>query len=81
LLPVDRLVDVLPAVYLGRDASQRVANGLAVADTSSPAGLVRLYDSTGAFMGVGEGRSDGRLVPKRLVSNSNASKIKRLALD
>jgi tRNA pseudouridine55 synthase len=81
LLPVDRLVDVLPAVYLGRDASQRVANGLAVADTSSPAGLVRLYDSTGAFMGVGESHSDGRLVPKRLVSNSNASKIKRLALD
>jgi len=76
LLPVDRLVDVLPAVYLDRDASQRVVNGLAVTHMSSQAGLVRLYDSTGAFMGVGESRSDGSLIPKRLVSNSHASTIR-----
>ena len=81
LLPVDRLVDVLPAVYLGQDASQRVVNGLAVSDTGTAAGLVRLYDSTGAFMGVGVSRSDGSLIPKRLVSNPPISKNRRLALD
>ena len=81
LLPVDRLVDVLPAVYLGQEASQRVVTGLAVSDTGTAAGLVRLYDSTGAFMGVGERRSDGSLISKRLVSNPPLAKNRRLALD
>ena len=81
LLPVDRLVDVLPAVHLGQDASQRVVNGLAVSDTGAVAGLVRLYDSTGAFMGVGEGRSDGSLTPKRLLSSPPRMRSRRLAFD
>ena len=81
LLPVDRLVDALPVVYLGLDASQRVINGLAVSDTGAAAGLVRLYDSTGAFMGVGERRGDGSLIPKRLVSSPPRLNNRRLALD
>jgi len=74
LLPVDRLVEILPAVNLDREASQRVVNGLAVSIADAAAGLVRLYDSTGAFLGVGENRTDGTLVPKRLVSNSAPAK-------
>ena len=74
LLPVDRLVEILPAVNLNQEASQRIVNGLAVSTVSTIAGLARLYDSTGAFLGVGETRSDGTLIPKRLVSNSPVSK-------
>ena len=72
LLPVDRLVDILPVVTLGKEASQRIINGLAIADASADAGLVRLYDSTGAFLGLGEKLIDGTLIPKRLVSQAAA---------
>ena len=68
LLPVDRLVEILPAVYLDQQASQRIVNGLVVGNAAMAAGLVRLYDSSRIFMGVGESRSDGSLVSKRLVS-------------
>jgi tRNA pseudouridine55 synthase len=70
LLPVDRLVDVLPAVYLSQEAGQRLIYGLAVSVINTAAGPVRLYDSTGAFLGIGESSTDGVLIPKRLVSQS-----------
>ena len=70
LLPVDRLVAVLPAVCLSPEAGQRLITGLAVAAVNAPAGLVRLYDPAGAFLGVGEIRIDGVLTSKRLVSQS-----------
>jgi tRNA pseudouridine55 synthase len=72
LLPVDRLVEILPAIYLDRQASQRIVNGLVVGNAAMAAGLVRLYDSSRMFMGVGESRSDGSLVSKRLVSTKPA---------
>ena len=67
LLPVDRLVQNLQALHLDQEASVRITNGLAVTSASGQ-GLVRLYDAADAFMGVGEFRSDGSLVSKRLVS-------------
>jgi len=70
LLPVDRLVAVLPAVCLSPEAGQRLITGLAVAAVNAPSGLVRLYDTAGAFLGVGEIRIDGVLTSKRLVSQS-----------
>ena len=70
LLPVDRLVEILPRVCLGKEASQRIINGLAVSESNADAGLVRLYDSTGAFLGVGEKLVEGTLIPKRLVSQA-----------
>jgi tRNA pseudouridine55 synthase len=81
LLPVDRLVEILPALHLSREAGQRLVNGLAVADTDSTAGLVRLYDVLGSFLGVGESRDDGTLVAKRLVSQLPGEKNNNLALD
>jgi tRNA pseudouridine55 synthase len=74
LLPVDRLVDVLPVLNLAEEASRRVVNGLSISTGSTTPGLVRLYDATGAFLGVGENRPDGTLVPKRLVSSPPATK-------
>jgi tRNA pseudouridine55 synthase len=70
LLPVDRLVDVLPAVCLSQEEGQRLISGLAVSAINTATGLVRLYDSTGAFLGVGESSIDGVLISKRLVSQS-----------
>jgi len=74
LLPVDRLVEILPAIHLDREASKRIVNGLPVSEANPVAGLVRLYDSEGCFIGVGEGRRDGMLIPKRLVSHPTVSK-------
>ena len=35
------------------------------------AGLVRLYDSQGVFLGLGEIAGTGELIPKRLVDQAN----------
>lgn len=70
ILPVDSLVQILPAVSLDGEASQRIVNGLAVLIAGGDAGLVRLYDAGGAFLGLGEHRSDGVLLPKRLLSTA-----------
>jgi tRNA U55 pseudouridine synthase TruB len=74
LLPVDRLVEILSPIHLDQQASQRIVNGLAVCAVGTAAGLVRLYDQSGTFLGVGESRSDGTVIPKRLVSNPPMSK-------
>ncbi len=74
LLPVDRLVEILPVVNLDPEATLRIVNGLAVSTGNTIAGLARLYDSTGVFLGVGETRIDGTLIPKRLVSNLPVAK-------
>lgn len=73
LLPVDRLVDVLPSICLSQEAGQRLINGVALSGISTATGLVRLYDSVGAFLGIGESRDDGTLIPKRLVSQSTTA--------
>jgi tRNA pseudouridine55 synthase len=72
LLPVDRLVDGLPAVHLDENVAKRVVNGVAAEVPGVGIGPVRLYDSTGTFLGVGEGRSGGVVVPKRMISNQAA---------
>lgn len=79
LLPIDRLVIVFPAVCLSQEAGQRLINGLTVSAINTTPGLVRLYDSTGAFLGVGENRVDGVLIAKRLVSQ--AAKVAPMTLD
>jgi hypothetical protein len=81
LLAVDRLVEVLPAIYLNAEASQRLVNGLAVYESGAASGLVRLYDSSKSFLGVGESRADGTLTSKRLVSTAPVSKTGDSALD
>lgn len=68
LLPVDRLVKVLPAVHLDQESARRLVNGLVVCHMVAATGLVRLYDANDVFMGVGEVRIDATLVSKRLIS-------------
>jgi len=68
LLPVDRLVESLPAVYLNRQASQRIQNGLSVSEVGTSVGAVRLYDAARVFLGIGLSRGDGTVVPKRLMA-------------
>lgn len=69
LLPVDSLVSALPAMVLAADLVRRIATGQAARiETPGNAGLIRLYDHHGRFLGLGEVRQQGVLVPKRLVA-------------
>jgi tRNA pseudouridine55 synthase len=67
LLQVDYLARELPAVEVAQAA--RLLQGQTVsAGAEAQAGLARLYDSTGRFLGIGEVDGDGRVSPRRLLS-------------
>jgi tRNA pseudouridine55 synthase len=67
LLPLDSALGHCPAVKLSADAAFYLAQGQPVMVPKAPTeGLVRLYDSVGAFVGVGEILEDGKIQPKRL---------------
>ncbi|MGR8940273.1 MAG: tRNA pseudouridine(55) synthase TruB [Gammaproteobacteria bacterium] len=65
LLEVDAPLQTLPAVELQDLEAGKIRNGQAVEVAPSPPGQVRLYH-TGAFLGLGEMRMDGKLAPCRL---------------
>ncbi len=68
LLPVDSALGGMPRVELSDDAVFYFARGQAVqvvAETSRQ-GLLRLYDASARFIGVGEMMGDGRIAPRRL---------------
>lgn len=70
LLPVDALLQSLPAVELGGLAAQRFAHGNAVAVASdAPAGKCRVY-ADGQLLGVGEVALGAVLQPQRLIAGS-----------
>ncbi len=68
LLPVDSALGGMPRVELGDDAAFYFARGQAVQviGQGSQPGLLRLYDATARFIGVGEMLDDGRIAPRRL---------------
>ena len=69
LLPVDRLVQFLPALHLSPEGTRRIINGLRVSDACGSAeGVFRLYDLAGNFIGIGESTGDGLLAAKRLLA-------------
>ena len=73
LLPVDSLVSVLPALVLAADLVRRVTTGQAAQiEAAGNTGLIRLYDQDGRFLGLGEMRPQGLLLPRRLVATSVA---------
>ncbi|HKQ24343.1 MAG TPA: tRNA pseudouridine(55) synthase TruB [Burkholderiales bacterium] len=74
VLPLDRLVSAYPALHLDSSEAKRVGTGLEVqpAVAAVPHGPVRLYGPTGAFLGVGEVRSDGVVAPKRMLASPAA---------
>lgn len=70
LLPMDRLLQALPERHLDLETSRRLSHGLTTGAEGASPGLLRLYDPTGRFLGLGEARADGTLVPRRMVAES-----------
>jgi len=67
LLPLDSALGHWPAVRLSEDAAFYLRQGQPVLVPRAPLdGLVRLYDPSGRFIGVGEMLDDGKVQPKRL---------------
>lgn len=70
LLPMDQAVSGYPQVRLNAADTARLRHGQAVHGPTEPRtdGLRRLYDPEGAFIGMGERRPDGLIVPRRLLA-------------
>ncbi|MGE5153466.1 MAG: tRNA pseudouridine(55) synthase TruB [Bdellovibrio bacteriovorus] len=68
LLPLESALGHWPAVRLSADAAFYLQQGQAVMVPQAPTeGLVRLYDVSQRFLGVGEILDDGKVQPKRLI--------------
>jgi tRNA pseudouridine55 synthase len=68
LLPLDSALGHWPAVRLSADAAFYLQQGQAVLVPQAPTkGLVRLFDVSQRFLGVGEILDDGKVQPKRLI--------------
>lgn len=68
LLPLESALGHWPAVRLSEDAAFYLRQGQAVLVPQAPTeGLVRLYDPSKRFIGVGEILDDGKVQPKRLL--------------
>ena len=82
LLPVDQLVQFLPALRLSPETTRRITNGLRIPDACASAeGVFRLYDFAGNFIGIGESTGDGLLAAKRLVAQPQNRAQEHLLLD
>lgn len=68
LLPVDALLKDLPQVELDDNSAHYFQQGQPIWKSGSPdtTGLLRVYQSSGRFLGLGE-MQDGRIAPKRLL--------------
>lgn len=69
ILPADWPLSHLPAVRLDAPATARVLHGQTVDGGVFP-GTVRLYDSVGRFLGIGEADGRGAVRPRRLFVQS-----------
>lgn len=68
LLPLDAAVAQWPALHLLDSIAHYLNKGQPVLVPKAPTeGWVRLYRSSGAFIGMGEMLEDGRVAPRRLV--------------
>jgi tRNA pseudouridine55 synthase len=68
LLPLESALDHWPGVRLSEDAAFYLRQGQAVLVPQAPTeGLVRLYDPSAKFIGVGSILDDGKVQPKRLL--------------
>jgi tRNA pseudouridine55 synthase len=79
LLPVDSGLSGMPTVVLPDDSSYYLRQGQPVLASNMPsAGMVRIVEDTGEFLGVGEITDDGMLAPRRLMVTAGASKAAHL---
>jgi tRNA pseudouridine55 synthase len=68
LLPLDTALGHWPSLRLSADAAFYLQQGQAVLVPQAPTeGLVRLYDPSSRFLGVGSILDDGKVQPKRLI--------------
>lgn len=70
LLQPDRLVAHLPAVHVDAAQAAALRQGRHPELDSGPAGLVRVYDDEGRFLGLAEAEGT-KLVPRRLVATGH----------
>ncbi len=69
LLPVDSSVQHLAAIKLSSSATFYLRTGQSVTTQHSTSdGLVRIFSDADQFMGIGEVLPDGRIAPRRLIS-------------
>lgn len=74
IIPGDETLSHLPKIDLSFDAAYYLCRGQTVrAGNLPPEGLVRLYENTVGFLGIGTSLGDGRVAPKRLFHASGAS--------
>jgi len=70
LLPPDRLIQQLPAVYLDEESAYYLCRGQAVWKSGvTQRGFLRLYAEPQRFLGLGEVADDGKIAPRRLVNS------------
>ena len=73
LVPMERLVESLPALHLERALVGKFLNGQPVPQGALALGRCRVYDPGGALLGVGETGAAGVLRPVRLLAQSAGS--------
>lgn len=67
LLPADAALRQWPDVHLTRDSAYYLKQGQAILVPHAPTeGIVRLYNETRNFIGLGQVQDDGKVAPKRL---------------
>lgn len=70
LVPMEQALDHWPAVHLTDTTAYYVRQGQPVMVPQAPTrGWVRLFAGEGRFLGIGRILDDGRVAPKRLISN------------
>lgn len=68
LMPADSAILDFPALVLDADSAFYLQQGQAVWQSGMiPSGLIRLYNESQVFLGLGEQQSDGKIAPKRLI--------------
>ena len=73
LIPCDQTLTHLPKVDLSSDAAYYLCRGQAVRAGNLPSeGVVRLYEDSVGFLGIGKSLGDGRVAPKRLFHVTSA---------
>lgn len=74
LLPIESSIQGFPAVKLSTSAAFYIRTGQPVMVPHLPTeGCVRLYSEDGVLLGVGEILDDGRVAPRRLISNTKST--------
>lgn len=76
LLPLDQVAGQWPLIQLESHQAGLLLRGNQVgAPANFAAGMVRLYKEGGEFFGMGEVKSDGRLVPRRLLAHDSGATV------